>query len=652
MDQGFQKINLSTTEDAVEPQVMEASTRKKRLLRLKFGRRKLGRKSLIGLGLAVLFLAFVSIQSFAVYRQVRKVEAQAKATAYVASQQDIVATKNELEKMKKEVDSLSGKLVPLFFVKIIPFAGGYYSDVEHLSKAASHGIDAGIITSDTLIPYADVLGLKGGSSFTGGSAQDRIRTAVQTMSKVVPEIDKIEAKLVLAQEEMEKVNPKHYPNIGKLKQVRAQLQEVKDITDGAVVAVKEGKPLIKALPQLLGEDGTQKYLMLFQNDAELRPTGGFLTYYSVFKVEEGIITVDSSSDIYDLDNSIPSHPRADDIIIKYLPKVNTMNIRDINLSPDFIVSMDEFNKMYEDSSRYTEVNGIIAIDTQFFVNIIRILGEVQASGLTFTADNDPRCDCPQVVYELENEISRPVNYVKNDRKGLLADLMLATMDKALSSSPKEYWGRLFQQFVTDAQEKHIMFYMYNDDAQKGMEALNWAGKVNPFEGDYLNINDANFGGQKSNLFVTKSIRMDYNTDKEGVITKKVAIEYKNPRKHSDCNLESGGLCLNATLRNFQRMYVPKGSTLTSSKGSQVKVETKEDLGKTVFESFFTVNPLGKADMSYEYKLPFKLADDSVLPLMIQKQPGVPNVPIEIYVNGKKVQDIDLRTDTEVNLELN
>ncbi len=647
-EKGFQKINISTTEDVVPSQPMEATSRKRRNFGVRG--RKLGRKSLFGIAFLVLFTIFVTAQSFAIYKQVRKVEKQAKATAYVAKQQDVVATKEELVRMKKEVDSLSGKLKPLFFVKIIPFIGGYYSDVEHLAKAASHGIDAGIITTDTLIPYADVLGLKGGSSFAGGSAQDRIRTAVKTMSKVVPEIDKIEAKLVLAEGEMKKVNPKHYPNIGKLKTVRAQLQQAKDITEGAVVAVHEGKPLIKSLPKLLGESGTQKYLVLFQNDAELRPTGGFLTYYSVFKVEEGIISVDTSSDIYDLDNSISSHPVASDIIIKYLPKVNRAYIRDINLSPDFITSMNDFNKMYEDSSRFTDVNGIVAIDTQFFVNIIRILGEVNASGLKFTADNDPRCDCPQVVYELENEISRPVNYVKDNRKGLLADLMLATMDKALSSSPKEYWGRLFQQFVKDAQEKHILFYMYNTDAQKGLEALNWSGRVNAFEGDYFNINDANFGGQKSNLYVTKSIRMDYSTDRDGVISKKITIEYKNPRKHSDCNLERGGLCLNATLRNFQRLLVPKGSTLVSSKGSQVKVETKEDLGKTVFESFFTVSPLGKAEMSYEYKLPFK-AKDNQLPLLIQKQPGVANVPVTIYVNNKKVEEIDLRTDTELNLEL-
>ena len=388
--------------------------------------------------------------------------------------------------------------------------------------------------------------------------------------------------------------------------------------------------------------------MLFQNDAELRPTGGFLTYYSVFKVEEGNIQIDNSSGIYSLDDSITSRPAVSPIIRKYFPTVGQAYIRDINLSPDFIVSMKDFNSMYQKSRQKSDVDGIIAIDTHFFVNIIRILGEVEAGGLKFTADNDPACGCPQVVYSLENEISRPVNYVKTNRKGLLGDLMIATLDKALRSSPKLYWGRLFQQFIVDANEKNIMFYLYDNEAQKGIEALNWAGRVKDFEGDYLYVNDANFGGQKSNLFVTKSMTIDYTTSGDGKITKKVTIDYKNPKPYSDCNLERGGLCLNATLRNYQRLLVPKGSTLNTSKGSQVKVGTNDELGKTVFDSFFTVNPLGKATMSYEYTLPFKVSDHT-LPILIQKQPGIENIPTVINVNGHQVQSIDVRTDTELKL---
>ncbi len=648
-DKGFQKIDLNSAEDIVSQPPMEDRTpRRKKKIAFKFKNKKL----LMWVGgiiaVVLLLMVVVGIQAMGVYKQAMKTKAQASIAFAKLKEQDIAAARDELAKTQTEITSLEKKLQGLSYLKIVPLVGGYYSDADHLVKASSYGVDAGIVTADALIPYVDVLGLKGKGTFTGGTAQDRIRTAVKTMGKVVPQIDKIEEQLKLAKVEVDQVNPGHYPPIGSLKKVRDGVQQIRDITDGAVVAVEQGKPLIKSLPSLLGEKEGKKYLMLFQNDAELRPTGGFLTYYSVFRVEEGNIKIDNSSDIYTLDNSISSRPAVSPIIRKYFPTVGQAFIRDINLSPDFIISMKDFESMYQKSSQKSDVDGIIAIDTHFFVNTIRILGEVEADGLKFTADTDPACGCPQVVYALENEISRPVNYVKTNRKGLLGDLMIATLDKALRSSPKLYWGRLFQQFIVDANEKNIMFYLYDTEAQKGIEALNWAGRVKDFNGDYLYVNDANFGGQKSNLFVTKSMTVDYTIGSDGKVTKKVTIEYKNPKPYSDCNLERGGLCLNATLRNYQRLLVPKGSTLDKSKGSQVKVGTAEDLGKTVFDAFFTVNPLGKATMSYEYTLPFKVTDKE-LPVLIQKQPGVDNIPTTIKINGNDFKTFDLRSDTELKL---
>ncbi len=611
------------------------------------------KKAKIILGLVIFFIllgSYTAFVSVGIYNQAKITEAKARLAADSAKQQNIEETRNRLIDTKKEIDVLASKMKGLAFVGYIPFLGSYYNDAVHLINAATNGVEAGVITTETLIPYADLLGLKGESTFTGGTAQDRIRLAVQTMGKVVPEIDRIEEKILTAKQELDEVDPDRYPEIGRVKELKAMLVELKIGMDGAVFAVQEGKPLIKALPELLGESEPKRYLVLFQNDGELRATGGFLTFYSIFRIDEGVIEVEDSSDIYELDESIPSHPAPPDIVRDYL-EVNRLYIRDSNLSPDFVESMDSFMDQYKNSSKEQDIDGIIALDTDVLVGAIRVLGEVSASGLTFTAENDERCDCPQVVYVLEDQISRPVNYIRTNRKGLISELMLALMNKALSSSPGQYWGPLFQQFIIDAQEKHIMFYVFNEDAQRGLEALNWAGRIKDYEGDYMHINDVNLGGAKSNLFISQSVNMDYTVSDNGEINKKVTIQYRNRWPHSDCDLESGGLCLNARLRNFQRFYVPQGSVLNDVQGSQVEVETKEELGKTYYESFLTVNPLGSAEIIYDYTLPFKLAENSVLPVLIQKQPGIEGIQLEITVNGKKVEEIDLRSDMELELNI-
>jgi hypothetical protein len=405
------------------------------------------------------------------------------------------------------------------------------------------------------------------------------------------------------------------------------------------------------LPAILGDPTEKKYLILFQNDKELRPTGGFITAYSIFRLDSGVVKVDASSDIYSLDATIGNKPTAPAALLKYFPTVPLFNLRDNNLSPDFKVSMDSFYKMYKTAGGYVPVDGIIAVDTHALVSAMNILGDITVDGTTFTTKTDPRCDCPNVIYQMEVLADQPAQIIKQNRKGVIGDLMYAIMTKAFSSSPKLYWGPLFQTMLSEMNQKHILFSMNDTSAQAGFEGLNAAGRVMPFAGDYLNVNEANFGGAKSNMFVTEAVTSDYNLQGDGSIVKTVTINYKNPYPPSDCNLEHGNLCLNAVLRDWVRVYVPQGSQLISNTGSEVKMTTYTDLGKTVFDGFLTVRPEGVSKLTISYKLPFKLADNSLLPLMVQKQGGTGDSAYTITEGGKTLEQFNLSSDQTFNLKL-
>lgn len=642
----FDKIELGTLQE--KPQDKKPLIKKPKTVRFLRARTIL----------LILLLCVVALSSFGVflgmkakkiYADAQQTYAQAKLAWDAVKKQDVFSAKEELTKTKEEIRRLNSDLNEIRFLNAFPMLSAYYQDAVHAVNAASFGVSASITAVDSLIPYADILGLKGEKSFVLGSAEERIKVAVKTMGKVVAKIDEIERDLLNAKAEIDRIDPRRYPAVSRLKQVRERFEKVRSIADESIVAISEAKPLIRLLPEILGEPTQKRYLVLFQNDKELRPTGGFITFYALFRVEQGIVHVDGASDIYDLDKSIGSHPPAPPVILKYLPRIYTFNIRDSNLSPDFIESMKMFNSLYEKAASRVKVDGIIALDTHVLAHVLDILGEVKAAGETFHTKNDPRCDCPQVVYLLELYADKPVGTTKENRKAIVGELLYALMEKALSSSPKLYWGKLFQQGLKDLQEKHILVYLYQNEAQGGIEALNWAGRIKESSGDYLHINDANFAGAKSNMYVKESVRVDYDISSQGEIVKKVTIDYKNPHPHSDCDLESGGLCLNATLRNYLRLYVPRGSILQDTKGSEVKVETKEELGKTVIEAFLTVKPLGKSQIVFVYKLPFKIEKNSSLPVLIQKQPGTEGAAYEVYMNGKIREQFVLKEDKALML---
>lgn len=611
---------------------------------------KASKKLWITLGVIVLLIVLISIPAYATYKSGLQTYREAKLIAAAAKQQNVGLASDEITKTQKLLKQTQGNFHWLLPLKIVPIVSWYYNDADHLMNAAADGLDSSQIIATSLKPYADVLGLKGTPGGAPTSASDKIKTAVLSLGKITPQIDKIEISLNAMQKEMDQVDPNHYPTFLFGKTIKTQLTSLKTFTDESAVGVTDAKPLIKTLPSLLGATEPKKYLMIFQNDKELRPTGGFITGYAIFKVDQGTISLEKSDDIYPLDNTIPNKPSAPAPILKYFPGVYQYNLRDSNISPDFMVSMKTFKSMYQKSDGEQDIDGIIAIDTNVLVSTIKILdNQVQAGGQTFTTDKDPHCDCPQVIYALENSISRPVNYVKTARKSLLGDLLSAIMTKALTSSPKKYWGPLFQSIITQTNEKNILFDLYDDQAQQGIEALNAAGQIKPFDGDYLHINDTNFSGAKVNIFMQESVDNAYSVAGDGTITKTVTIHYKNPYPPSDCSLKSGGLCLNAEYRDWLRVYVPQGSQLTSSSGSQVKMSTYNDLGKTVFEGFVTVRTEGVNTVTLAYTLPFKLKGGSPLPVMIQKQPGARDNMYNMIVNNNTVATFPLTSDktTEV-----
>ncbi len=602
-----------------------------------------------------------------VMAKARIVAAEGRVAADALKNQDLAATKEGLKKTRAAFTELSSEYNKIAVLRFVPFLGAYVNDGSHGIKAGFAAIDAADKAIEALEPNADLLGFTGGSKFVQGSADERIQVAVKTMKALTPKINEMATSIDTMRKELDQIDPNRYPTkIGKTV-VRARLQEGKDVIDNAANLFVNAQPLLINLPALLGEPSMKRYLVLFQNDKELRSTGGFLTAYAQFRVDKGKITLEKATDIYDLDNALKKKFPAPREITTFHKNVYNLYIRDSNLSPDYKVSMEKFLEMYESAAGVEKIDGVVAVDTYVLVEALRILGPETIGGRVFSADIDKRCDCPRAVYELEDYSTRPVNYVRTERKDIIGILLQQLMHKALGVSPSQYWGKLFQMLLDQVNQKHVLAYFLNEQEQKAGESFNMAGRIMTKEEtagilaykegsgwDYVHLNNSNMAGAKSNMFVSEKVTKDVTVSGD-TLTTKLTVDYNNPYKGSDCNLESGGLCLNAPLRNWVRVYAPAGSKLVDSKGiispgdgKAKKMDTYEDLGKTVFEGFLIVNPMGKARMELTYTSTVKSSDGKYR-LLIQKQPGTDGQEWTIRLNGKDRKKMTLDTDTEVTL---
>ena len=572
-----------------------------------------------------------------------------KSTAKVAEAekaQDLDGIKKSIGNAKGDFSRTKVILIAFTPLRVIPVLGWYVADAQRGASAAVAGLSATQTLAEAVTPYADVLGLKGKGTFLGGTAQERLSSVVETLSKVTPQLDSVGKDLTVVRKNVDQIQSWRYPNFLP-KKPGEKIDRAKNAIDEVETFITEARPLIEVLPEIMGQNKEKKYLILIQNDKELRPTGGFITAYAIFRVNKGSIQSEGSEDIYHLDATLKKQISAPDPIRKYL-EVNSLHIRDSNLSPDFVSSMNLFQNLYASSSAKKEYDGIIAVDTQFVLNLIDVLGPIEALGQKFTADKVDACACPQIIYELEKYADEPVSYEKDDRKGIIGVLMQQIMSKTFEA-PQSKWPDIISTMLSSLQQKNILLYFKDTKSQAAVEKVNFAGRIYEYNGDYLSINETNFGGAKSNLYIEEKVKMQVKKDNDQ-LNKKVTIEYKYPRKGDNCNLErSGGLCLAGTYRDWIRIYVPKGSKLIKSSGIEVLLTSSEELDKTVFEGFLTIAPEKTAKLEFEYTSPVKVGKE--YKLLIQKQPGNPGHSYEIDAFGKKQKSFPLTQDKELIVKI-
>lgn len=596
----------------------------------------------------LLLFVFIYLPLRGVYTSARSMVAQARYVQDAAKRENLDDIKKGLKDMKRSSDGLSMSLNFLIWAGFIPYIGGFYWDGVHFSKAASHELSAAIKITDILEPHKNEIGFTGNP--TPGT--DRVAQAVKILDKVMPELDKIEPDLKKAADEVKSVDVSKYPENWGSRRVRSQIDTAKNFITGAHFAVTQARPALEVAPSALGEPNPKKYLIIFQNDKELRATGGFMTAYAFMGLDKGKVSSSQSDDIYRLDERLlqicqnvicpltPPEP-----LVKYLPEANgkprtAWSMRDSNLSPDVPTSMKQFEKLYA-YLRAEDFDGIILIDTNVVEEMIKITGPVEVFGTKYSAEHDDRCNCPNVIYELENYAQR-IEKGEPDRKAILGTLMQQILARSLGASTDKL-PEFINAGVKLANSKHIMFYMHDAKTQDALSKLNWTGEINNTEGDYLHINDSNFAGGKSNLYVTEDVKLDINTTGSEKVKNKLVIEYKNPQKFSTW--------LNGINRDFVRVYVPQGAKLINSKGSDVKVSTiEEELGKTVFEAFIQIRPQNSRVLEFEYELPNGFSGNEY-PILIQKQPGTKDYNYEIRLNGKKKAEFKLDGDKDLRLSL-
>ena len=238
--------------------------------------------------------------------------------------------------------------------------------------------------------------------------------------------------------------------------------------------------LIQIAPRLLGvgKAGPQTYLVLIQNEDELRPTGGFLTAAGSVVIMDGKLiglNIESSELVDDPANPYPLPPWQ----YQAYMNIGMLLFRDSNWYTNYptTVAMAEYLYSY---SKAVSSAGVIALDSHVIVQLLKTLGPLQVEGVGY-----PITSQNVMEYMRSAKERAPTGYVGLwDRKQYIGRLARPLIEKILALRGRE-WSGLLPVLLELLNQKHILLQFDDEQATRLLARHNWDGTVNiPANSDF------------------------------------------------------------------------------------------------------------------------------------------------------------------------
>lgn len=438
-----------------------------------------------------------------------------------------------------------------------------------------------------------------------------------------------------------------------------RVRQLLEVSDQWLPIGQDGLRLLPHFPELLGQDGPRRYLILAQNEDEMRATGGFITGAGAITVENGRITNLDFRDANNVDNwrakpyAFPPQPYYD------FMRLELFGFRDANFWPEFPVSAQKAMQLYEYGLDAPPFDGVIAIDQEFLRLLVDSTGPVPIPG------TDQQINANNVLQTLREardiQEGQEIQEWVRDRKAFLGGFAAAIQAKIETDFGSIDPMKLVANMAGAAEERHLSIYMREPALGAALAANGWDGSLPQAPpGDFLMVVDTNMGYNKANVFIERAI--DYTVTLSSQPQAEVAVTYRHtgPATGEPCyqgvdeEFEEAAEYLaiaDQCYWNYVRVYAPAGSTLQGASrhtvpGNTLYSETTWDSPGlmvddlpwlSTFANFLLVPRNEEVTATFAYQLPAGVLTllepgDLSYQLDIRKQPGMKDEALRVTVN--------------------
>lgn len=386
------------------------------------------------------------------------------------------------------------------------------------------------------------------------------------------------------------------------------------------------------IPFLVAKDGSKTYFVLFQNNFELRPSGGFIGSYGRLKFSDGGMSDFTVQDIYVPDGQIGGHVEPPWPIQQAFEQ-GWWRLRDSNWHTNYPTAAKQITWFFKKGGE-EEADGIMALNLLVIEDVLKIFEPIKL------ADYDVEITPENLYQYAQTEAEEEFFPGSTQKKDFLSSLTKNLIFK-IENINNEQLLQLIKVIKNNLDEKQILININNSQLQEITRDLNWDGAVvrnikdtdNQIS-DYLYIIDTNLGANKANCCVERKANQEIEIDQEGFLTERLEITYinKSPKERPMPPLFYGGV-----YENFLRVILP-----IETENIEIKVDNKafkdrleitdDEKRQLKTIGFFVITqPLSQSKVEISFKKPVDIKNKKTYILEIQKQPGIESYPHSINI---------------------
>jgi hypothetical protein len=498
----------------------------------------------------------------------------------------------------------------------LPRIGATVQAAPALVDLAVELIGGGRATLDALTPVTDLLAQRGEG--------DLLARAAPALAQAAPRLAEADVRLARAEALRAGIGRPLHPQAESL---MARLDRYLPL---AIAAVRGAQ----AAPALLGADEPRSYLILAQNNHELRGAGGFISGVGVVRLDAGQIVDLKLSDSYAVDNLKQPHPRPPAALAEQVG-AQMLLLRDSNWSPDFPTSAEVARALFQ-QDQGVATDGAIALDLEAVRLLVAALEPLSVPGMAgpVTGANvisqmKQAWTAPATTQATVQEASSSDWWRR--RKDFMGELVAAALAR-LQGGGELNPTALANALLTMLDRRHLQIAVDDPTVAALLAERGWDGGLRPPAGaDFLAVVDSNLGYNKVNAAVQQAIayRVEPDGRAPGALIATLILTYT----HTAAALPADQPCdrtprygdsydemIRRCYWDYLRVYAPADSELLASEGLNRPQTERGERGATVFSGDFVLRPASRHVVILRYRLP-QTVSAAPYRLLARKQAG-------------------------------